>query len=124
MKKVLLLLAVLFISFEAAYAVGRDGTRSVSDFTGENMLFTLTTVSSHTASSQLVPYSSSRGAATIINVSTNTVYLSTASQVSNGSANSYPLPAGGSIVFRNNAAVFGSVAANISIMSVGVCREW
>lgn len=120
MKKMLVLLAVLLSYTGLSYAIGRDGTRSVSDFTGDNVGFSLVSVSSATVATTLAGYSTSRGALTIINVSTNTVNLSTSPTV----GNYISLPAGYSLQFKNNAALYGQVGAGIAVMSVDVITEW
>lgn len=120
MKKVFSLLAVLILGAVTSYAVSRDGTRSVSDFTGDNLSFNLVSVSSATTATTLAGYSTSRGALTVINISTNTVNLSTSSAVGQYIA----LPAGEAIEFRNNGALFGQVAAGTAVMSVDVILEW
>ncbi len=118
MKKLLILSTILagLFSFQNAYAVDRK----LSDFTGDNMAFSIVSVSSATTATTLANYSTSRGALTVINISTNTVSLSTSSAV----GQSVQLPAGASIQFRNNAGLFAQVAAGIGPMSVDVILEW
>lgn len=123
MKKVLVLLAVLTLLVPPVQAVGRDGTRSVSDFTGDNISFALVSVTSSPVV-QLAAYSTSRGALTCLNVSSNTVYLGTSTVVTAAGATSFPLPAGQSIQFRNNAGIYGVVAAFVGAMTVGCITEW
>lgn len=120
MKKILSLLAVFILCNTTVYAIDRGRVVSSSDFTGESMSFNTVSVSSATTATTLAAYSTSRGALTVINVSTNTVTLSTSSAI----GQSITLPAGQSIQFRNNSALFGQVAAGIAVMSVGVVLEW
>jgi hypothetical protein len=111
---------VLMFTGTASQAISRDKVQSASDFTGDNASFNLVTVSTTVAT--LFNYSTSRGAATVINVSTNTIYIGTSTAVTAGGTASFPLPAGQAVEFRNNAGMYGisSTGGN----TVGTATEW
>lgn len=122
MKNVVKLVAVLLSCVAMGQAVERGRVTSTSDFTGDNMAFSLVSVGSGTVALALP--STSRGALTCINVSTNTIYLSTGTPATALGAGTLPLPAGQAIEFRNNAALFGVVAGGTAAMSMGCATEW
>lgn len=122
MKKVMFTAILVFTALSTGMAVSRDGTRSMSDFTGEVVEMSKSVVGGTV--SVVAPYSTSRGALTVLNISTNTIYLSSTSVTTGNAANTFALPAGQSIQFRNNAALFGVLDTGISSMTIHVIKEY
>ena len=105
-------------------AIGREGTKSVSDFTGDNLSFIKVSVASTTASA-LDAYSTSKGALTCINSdSTNAVYLGSSTAITPQGTYTFKLPAGAAIQFRSNAGVFAVAETLITSVVVYCFREW
>lgn len=124
MKRLLALVALLFIT-SGVHAVDRSRTpQSVSSFTGDNALFLKVTVSS-TSVSTLGAYSTSRGALTCINSdSSNSVYIGSHTAITAAGASSFPLKAGSSIQFNSNAGIFGIADTGVSSVLVYCITEY
>ena len=115
-------LAVMFMSVSVSYALDHGRTTSVSDFTGDNIEMSKGVVGATV--SVVAPFSSGRAALTVINVSTNTIYLGASSAVTANGAASFALPAGQSIQFRSSGAIYGVVDPTVSSMTVHSIKEY
>lgn len=121
----LMLVGMLALLVADVHAVDRSkNPTNISDFTGDNVEMSKAVVGATVT--VVAPYSTSRGALTILNISTNTVYLSSATTPAFAANNamSFALPAGLSIQFRNNAAIYGVVDPTVSSMTIHVIKEY